>query len=95
MFYASAGTIIVVYLGFTRLDGFLGTHPLIFATYWLYCAGLVVFMLLLAIYDLAAIKGELNVRAKQELKQVLKEIEETARAGKQGNKDEKVTENTK
>ena len=52
-------------------------------------------MLMLAIYDLALVKRELNVRAKQELKEVLKEIEETARAGNQGDKDEEVAENTK
>lgn len=95
MFYVSAGTMVAVYLGITLFDGFLGKHPLIFATYWLYCAGLVIFMLMLAIYDLALVKRELNVRAKQELKEVLKEIEETVRAGNQGDKDEEVAENTK
>lgn len=78
MFYALAGTILTVYLGFALLDGFLSKHPFIFAIYWLYCAVLVVFMLILAVYDMAAVKREMHIRAKQELNEVLKEIKETA-----------------
>ncbi len=78
MFYALAGTILTVYLGFALLDEFLGKHPFIFAIYWLYCATLVVFMLILAIYDMAAIKREMHIRAKQELSEVRKDIKETA-----------------
>ena len=95
MFYALAGTMVTVSLGFTLLDGFLVKHPLIFAIYWLYCATLVVFMLILAVYDLAAIKGELNVRAKQELREALKDIEETVRAGNRGSEDNEVAEKSK
>lgn len=95
MFYVSAGTMIAVYLGFTLLDGFLAGSPLIFAVYWLYCAGLVVFMLMLAIYDLALVKRELNVRAKQELQEVLNDIEETVRANDTVNKDGQAADNTK
>ncbi|MCH2061634.1 MAG: hypothetical protein MK183_13510 [Verrucomicrobiales bacterium] len=78
MFYALAGTILTVYLGFALLDEFLSKHPFIFAIYWLYCAVLVVFMLILAVYDMAAVKREMHIRAKQELNEVLKEIKETA-----------------
>ena len=95
MFYVSAGTMIAVYLGFTLLDGFLAGNPLIFAVYWLCCAGFVVFMLMLAIYDLALVKRELNVRAKQELQEVLNDIEETVRANDTSNKDGQAAENTK
>ena len=35
-------------------------------------------MLILAIYDMAAIKREMHIRAKQELSEVLKAIKETA-----------------
>ena len=41
--------------------------------------GLVFFMILLAIYDMAAIRGELNVRSDEELADVLKKIERSAR----------------
>lgn len=95
MFYVSAGTMIAVYLGFTLLDGFLAANPLIFTVYWLYCAGLVVFMLMLAIYDLALVKRELNTRAKQELQEVLNDIEETVRANDAADKDGQVADNTK
>lgn len=95
MFYALTGTMISVFLGFTVLDEFLAKHPLIFAIYWLYSATLVIFMLLLAVYDLAAVKRELDIRARQELKETLKEIEETVRAGNPGNKEEQTAENSK
>ena len=83
------GTILAVYLGFSLLDEFLSKHPLIFAIYWLYCAVLVVFMLLLAAYDMAAVKSEMNIHAKKELGKVLKEIKETVGEGKA---EDKVTE---
>ena len=62
------GTILAVYLGFSLLDEFLSKHPLIFAIYWLYCAVLVIFMLILAVYDMAAVKSEMNIHAKQQRK---------------------------
>ena len=84
------GTILAVYLGFSLLDEFLSKHPLIFAIYWLYCAVLVIFMLILAIYDMAAVKREMNIHAKQELGKVLKEIKKTAGAGKQESEEGKA-----
>ncbi len=95
MFYSSAGTIITASLGFTLFDGFLGNHPLIFAIYWFYCVGLVAFMLLIATFDFAVVRRELNVRSDQELTKVLKEIEEAARAGNKGNENPKATDTTK
>ena len=79
MFCSSAVTIMACSLGFTLFDGFLGNHPLIFAIYWFFCVGLVVFMLLLATYDFAAVKRELNVHSDKDLTKVLKEIEKAAR----------------
>ena len=52
-------------------------------------------MLILAVYDLAAVKNELNVRAKQELRDTLKDIEETVRAGNRGSEDNEVAEKSK
>ena len=99
MFYAMVGTFLAVYLGFSLLDGFLSKHPLIFAIYWLYCAVLVVFMLILAVYDMAAVKSEMNIHAKQELGKVLKEIKESlgeekqeSKEGKAGNKVTEIKE---
>jgi uncharacterized membrane protein YfcA len=95
MFYSSAGTIIAAALGFTLFDGFLGKHPLIFAIYWFYCVGLVAFMLLIAAYDIAVVRRELNVRSDKELTKVLKEIEEAARAGNKGSENPKAPNTTK
>ena len=82
-------------LGFTLFDGFLGKHPFIFAIYWFYCVGLVAFMLLIAAYDFAVVRRELNVRSDEELTKVLKEIEEAARSGNKGNEDPKAPKTTK
>ncbi len=87
MFAVSIATMLVTFFGFTLLEGFLADHPLLFAIYWFFCIGLVLFMLLLAIYDMAAVKGDLDVRAGRELAEVLKEIEEKARAEKGGDED--------
>ena len=82
MFVVSLGAMFFAFLGVTLLENFLGDHPLLFAVYWFFCMGLVLFMLLLAIYDFAAVKGELNLRSDEELAKVFKEIEASARANK-------------
>ena len=78
----------VAFLGITLLENFLGDHPLLFAVYWFFCVGLVLFMLMLALYDFAAVKGEFNVRSDKELADVLKQIEEQARANEQREEDD-------
>ena len=95
MFYSSVGTIMAAVLGFTLFDEFLGKHPLIFAIYWFYCVGLVAFMLLIAAYDFAVVRGELNARSNEELTKVLKEIEEAARSGNKTNEAPEATKTTK
>ena len=87
MFAVSVAAMLVTFLEFTLLESFLSEHPLLFAFYWFFCAGLVFFMLLLAIYDLAAVKGSLNARSDRELAEVMKEIENKARSSKR--KDDK------
>lgn len=80
MFAVSVSAMLFAFAGITFLDGFLTEHPLVFAFYWFLCGAQVLFMLLLATYDFAAVKGEHNVRSERELATVLKEIEEDARA---------------
>ena len=88
MFAVSVAAMLVTFLGFTLLEGFLSDHPLLFAFYWLLCAGLVIFMVLLAIYDLATVRGSLNTRTDAELADVMKDIENEARSG-DGENDKK------
>ncbi len=74
MFGVSLAAMFAAFLGFTLLDSFLSSHPLLFAVYWLICGALVLLMLLLAIYDFAAVKSEFAHRSNRELADVLKEI---------------------
>lgn len=83
MFFVTLVTMFVAFLGITLLENFLSEHPFLFAIYWFFCAGLVLFMLLLAIYDFAAVKGEFNQRSDKELAEVLKDIEQSARDSQQ------------
>ena len=82
MFYVSLVAMLFAFSGFTFLDGFLTDHPLLFAIYWFFCIGLVLLMFLLALYDFAAVKGELNAGSNEDLAKALKQIEESARANK-------------
>ena len=80
MFVISLGAMLSAFLGFTLFDSFLSDHPLLFVAYWLFCAGLVLLMLLMAIYDFASVRGEFQGRSKDQLAAALKEIEKSARA---------------
>ena len=87
MFTVTLASMLFAFLGFTLLDAFLTEHPLLFALYWFFCTSLVLFMLLLSIYDYAAVKGDMNRRSDQQLAAVLKDIEEAARANKKEDPD--------
>ena len=89
MFYVSIVAMLFAFFGFTLLDGFLTDHPLMFAIYWFFCIGLVLLMFLLALYDFAAVRGELNAGSNQELAKVLKQIEESAKANKPKSEEDK------
>ncbi len=47
-----------VFLGALPLDKFLTERPTLMAIYWLVCLGLVLFIMLLAIYDLLVVRRE-------------------------------------
>jgi len=89
MFAVSISAMLFAFAGITFLDRFLTDHPLIFAFYWFLCVAQVLFMLMLAVYDFAAVKGEHNVRSDRELTAVLKDIEDTARAKAKPRDDDK------
>ena len=47
-----------VFLGALPLDKYLTERPTLMAIYWLSCFGLVIFIMLLALYDLLAVRRE-------------------------------------
>ena len=89
MFAVSISAMLFAFAGITFLDRFLTEHPLIFTFYWFLCVAQVLFMLLLAVYDFAAVKGEHSVRSDRELAAVLKDIEDSARANAEPREDDK------
>ncbi len=89
MFYVSLAAMLFAFSGFTFLDGFLTDHPLLFAIYWFFCIGLVLLMFLFALYDFAAVKGELHTGSNEELDKVLKQIEQSARANKDKSEEDR------
>ena len=60
-------TLVMVGVGAVLLDGWLSEHPFIFLLYWGACAWLTLTSLLLALYDLLAVRTEAR-RERQRLK---------------------------
>lgn len=71
-------TLLMVFLGAAPLTAVLSQRPFAFAVYWIACFFLVGFVLLLAVYDLIAIRQEHRQRMNR-LEQELSEAAEEAR----------------
>ncbi len=87
MFAVSVVAMLLAFAGFTILDGLLMADPLLFVIYWFFCAGLVILMMLLAAYDVAALKGNANARSDREVVEMVKEIEAQARSSAAENEE--------
>lgn len=78
-------TLLMVFLGAAPLTAVLSQSPFAFAVYWIACFFLVGFVLLLAIYDLIAIRQEHRQRMnrlEQELSEAAEEARQLAEAAK-------------
>ncbi len=58
MFYGVLGALVMLFLGFTFLDVWLRAHPLYFLAFWVACAWLTLFSVLLAFFDLLLVRSE-------------------------------------
>ena len=63
MFWIAIVVMLMVTLGGWFIDGALESRPIIFATYWFLCFGLVIFLLLLALYDMLITPREMRAEA--------------------------------
>ena len=63
MFWLAIVVMAMVTLGGWFIDGALESQPLIFATYWFLCFVLVIFLLLLAFYDMLMTPREMRAEA--------------------------------
>ena len=57
MFFVMLGSLVMLFFGATFLDGWLREHPVLFVFYWLACAWGTLTAVLLALYDLLAIRA--------------------------------------
>jgi len=67
LFWIVVATLVMLAVGSMLLDGWLMEHPVLFLLYWGGCLWLTVTTLLLALYDLLAIRSEAR-RERQRLK---------------------------
>ncbi len=82
LFFATLTTLVLVFLGAVPFSGSLASRPLSFAVFWGGCFLLAGFILALAIYDLARVRHEHRLRARElekELAEVAAEAREAAR----------------
>ena len=57
MFFVMLCALVMLFLGATFLDGWLREHPVLFVLYWFACAWATLTAVLLALYDMLAIRA--------------------------------------
>ena len=70
---------LLTFAGVVLLEDFLSEHVWLFAGYWFVTSGLVVFLLLLAIYDMLRVRSELSegrLKGLRDLEKFVEEIKE-------------------
>ena len=60
MFFTMLGVLVMLFFGATFLDRWLHEHPVLFICYWLACAWGTLTAVLLALYDILAIRAEVR-----------------------------------
>jgi hypothetical protein len=73
MFYTSLGSVLMLFVGAVVIDGTLREKPVVFVIWWAVCAWLMLTSLLLALFDMLAIRAAAR-RARRDLaRQIFKE----------------------
>lgn len=57
MFYCSLGSVLMLFVGSVLIDGALRQYPIAFVIWWAACAWLMLASLLLAVFDMLAIRA--------------------------------------
>ena len=78
MFYTVLVSLVLLFAGFTFLWTLLREHPFIFLIYWAGCAWITLLAVLLALYDMAKVRGEVR----REKRRLERELIEKAKAEK-------------
>lgn len=77
MFFVMLGVLVMLFFGATFLDGWLREHPVLFIFYWLACAWGTLTAVLLALYDLLALRAEARREKRRLAKEILEKENET------------------
>ncbi|MEM9283966.1 MAG: hypothetical protein AAGA96_19265 [Verrucomicrobiota bacterium] len=83
LFISTLITLLSVFVGAVLLTAFLADRPVIFALYWIACFLLVGFVLLLAVYDLMAIRSEHRKRLNHLEKELADAADEARRIARE------------
>jgi hypothetical protein len=70
MFYSVLSVLVLIFAGSTLLWDWLREHPVLFIAYWGGCAWVTLLAVLLALYDMAKVRGD-AVRERRRLRQEL------------------------
>jgi hypothetical protein len=60
MFYSVLGALVLLFAGATFLDGWLRARPLLFLLYWAACAWITLLAVLLACFDMLAVRARMR-----------------------------------
>lgn len=72
MFYSVLVVLVLIFAGSTVLWDWLREHPILFIGYWFGCAWITLLAVLLALYDLVKVRGEIR-RERRRLERELAE----------------------
>lgn len=76
MFATCIGVMVLTFLGVVVLEEFLDERLWFFLAYWIVTGGLVLFLLLLAFYDMLRVRAELSEGRIQSLKELESALEQ-------------------
>jgi hypothetical protein len=73
MFYCSLGSVLLLFVGSVLMDGILRARPVLFVVWWGVCAWLMLASLLLAVFDMLAIRAAARRERRELARRILKE----------------------
>lgn len=73
MFYTSLGSVLMLFVGAVVIDGALREKPVAFVIWWAVCAWLMLTSLLLALFDMLAIRAAARRERRNLARQIFKE----------------------
>jgi hypothetical protein len=73
MFYTSLGSVLMLFVGAVVIDRALRNHPVVFVIWWAACAWLMLTSLLLALFDMLAIRAAARRERRELARRIFKD----------------------